>query len=140
MKKFEFISDDAFYIWNRCFCFHGEVNFGEISTHEDVMIETKKGPLYAKVDLIVNLSDHKIIETSITEKRIAIGLYKFSRSELNNIDKKFDPDVDNEPPTTEFIGVEYPIRIQNSNRVKSNPSQQKDNNSFWQQVKRIFSQ
>ncbi len=138
MKKFEFISDDAFYIWNRCFSFQGQVKFGEISTNEEVMIETKNGPLYANIDLIIRLSDRKVIEKSITEERIAIGLNKFSRAELNNIEKKFDPEVDKEPTTTEFIGAKYPVRIYNSNRRKSKTAHYKGYNSLWQQVKRIF--
>lgn len=140
MKKFEFISDDAFYIWNRCFSFQGQVKFGEISANEEVMIETKNGPLYANIDLIVRLSDRKVIKKSIPEERIAIGLNKFSKAELNNIEKKFDPEVDKKPPVTEFIGAEYPIRIYNTDRTESKTTHNKGYNSLWQQVKRIFNQ
>ncbi|WP_025667008.1 hypothetical protein [Aquimarina megaterium] len=117
MDNFEFVSDDAFYIWGRCFNFQGKVVSGEVSTDEEVMIQTKDGSLYAKVDLIIRLSDRKVIEKSINGERIAIGLHKFSREKLNNVDKKFNPEVDKEPSTTELLGVEYPIHIHKSDKT-----------------------
>ncbi|WP_271784908.1 hypothetical protein [Aquimarina algiphila] len=117
MNSFEFVSDEAFYIWGRCFNFQGEVISGDISTNEEVMIQTKNGLLYAKVDLIIRLSDRKIIEKSIDGERIAIGLNEFSRKELNNIEKKFNPEVDKEPSATDFLGVEYPIHIYKSDKA-----------------------
>lgn len=117
MDNFEFVSDDAFYIWGRCFNFQGEVVSGEIFAGEEVMIQTKDGSLYAKVDLMIRLSDRKVIGKSINGEQIAIGLHKFSREELNNIEKKFNPEVDKEPLTTEFLGVEYPIHIHKSDKA-----------------------
>ncbi|RZT00136.1 hypothetical protein [Aquimarina brevivitae] len=117
MDSFKFVSDDAFYIWGRCFSFQGKVLSGEVSKDEEVMIQTKDGLLYAKVDLIIKLSDRKVIETSIKGERIAIGLHKFSKEELNNIEKNFNSEVDKEPLTTEFLGVEYPIHIHISDKT-----------------------
>lgn len=115
-SKFEFVADNAFYLLGRGFSFQGKVLAGAVVVGEQVMFSTQEGPLYAKVQLIVKLSDRKVVEQSILGEDMALGLHQFSREELNNIEQRFDPEVDAEPPATEFLGVDSPIHIYSSDR------------------------
>ena len=119
MNNFKFKSDDAFYLWGNGFVFHGELVFGQISENDKVVIKTKKGDLYAKVNIISSLATRKVIKQAKISERIAVGLNNFSDTELNNIHERFNPEIDIELDTTQFLNVEYPIEIYNVEKNKT---------------------
>lgn len=119
MNNFDFKSDEAFYLWGNGFVFHGQLAFGQISENDKVVIKTKNGDLYAKVNVISSLRTRKVIKQAKIGERIAVGLNNFSDTELNNIHERFNPEIDIEPDTTEFLNVEYPIEIYNVKKNKT---------------------
>ena len=112
MDEFRFVAEEGFFIWNRCIAFHGHVTSGEIKTNDEVEIHTSEGSIYAHVNIIVPLSTSKVIEKSILDEKIGIGIDRFEKGILKALWAKYDPNVDTAPPPLEnFLKITYPLVI-----------------------------
>lgn len=115
MNEFEFVADEGFFIWNTCTVFHGFVKSGEIQTNDQIELKSTKGIINAKVKLIVNLSTREVIEKSIQDEKIAIGIDRFEQHDLNTFWNKYNPDVDEiAPRVEEILNITYPLTITKS--------------------------
>ncbi|WP_299256160.1 hypothetical protein [uncultured Aquimarina sp.] len=115
MNEFEFITDEGFFIWNSCTVFHGYVKSGEIQTNDKIKLDSKDGIINAKVKLMITLSNREIINKSIQSEKIAIGIDRFEKQDLNIFWNKYDPDVDEiAPKMEEILKIEYPLVITKS--------------------------
>ncbi|WP_109436988.1 hypothetical protein [Aquimarina sp. AU119] len=112
MNEFEFVTDEGFFIWNTCTVFHGFVKSGEITTNDRIKLNSTDGAITAKVKLIVVLSTREIIKKSIQSEKIAIGIDRFEKQDLNTFWNKYNPDLDEiAPKVEEILKISYPLVI-----------------------------
>lgn len=109
-KEFKFIATGGFYIWSGGFSLYGDIESGEIETGDFVQVIRGQDKITAKVDLIV-IDEGKLIESTRGYNDVSLLLTEFSDENLNTIEQRFHPGVDNEPPFPELFGATFPIRI-----------------------------
>ena len=113
-ETFEFKANDAFHLWNRGFAFQGVILQGKIKEGDKVLVHREHDVIRAKVSLLVNLNTRQPIEKARADMTVALNLVDFSDETLNEVESRFNPDQDDQPPIEILLGTKLPIRITNA--------------------------